>query len=156
MVREVCVLLAVAVRTAAADDASLPLLEVLLLTTSRKGDSSCSRGWRKGAASSFPSAESGGWRVELMMLERILNPGLQLSVKNDTVCEQDSKHHCLCTVGKMPIRCFWFLPLLQPVSIKDSATAGTSSLENGTSLKLCLVSKPHCLHGTEGFCLKCL
>lgn len=41
-----------------------------------------------------------------MMLERILNPGLQLSAKNDTVREQDPKHHCLCTAGKMPIQCF--------------------------------------------------
>jgi len=61
MVREVCVLLAVAVRTAAGDDASQPLLEALLLTTSRKGNSSCSRSRRKRAASSFPSAE---WRME--------------------------------------------------------------------------------------------
>ena len=45
-----------------------------------------------------------------MMLERILNPGLQLSAKNDTVCELFLKHHCLCTAGKMPIQCFRILP----------------------------------------------
>lgn len=114
------------------------------------------RGTRKGATCSSPLTWSGGLRLELMMLQSILNPGLQLSAKNDTVCAQNLKHHCLCTVGKMPIQCFQILPLLQLVSIKGSATVGTRSLENGRSLNLCLVSKPHCLQRTEGFCLKCL
>lgn len=90
-----------------------------------------------------------------MMLERILSPGLQLSAKNDTGHEQDMKHHCALQ-GKCQFSASGSSPLLEPVSIKGSGTAGTISLENGRSLNLCLVSKPHCHQGTEGFCLKCL
>lgn len=68
------------------------------------------RGGRKRDASSSPLTQSGGRKLKLVMLERILNPSLSLSAKNDTVHEQDLKHHCLCTVGKMPVQCFRILP----------------------------------------------